>query len=225
MSINSRNFKSLSVGDNIQKSINFQLKFFPGSEDDEGGSGQVEKSQSFRQWLFKFGHHVARAANNINHTFGDGTVNERTAQHWFRRFRSDDTSLQNEPRVRPQTTINEEELKALVELDTCQTMRELANKINVHYSIVSRHLKAIDKVEKLDKWTPPELTENHQTKIVEICSSLFIRNKNYPIFQRTVTCNEEWILYDNLDSNFTMKKHQNQLFIPRSLWSVFGVRQ
>ncbi|XP_076352665.1 histone-lysine N-methyltransferase SETMAR-like [Tachypleus tridentatus] len=114
---------------------------------------------------FKLGHNVVTAARNINHAFGDGTVNECTAQRWFKRFCSDKTSLENESWRCPYTSNNEEELKPLVESNTCQTMRELVDNLNVKYSTASQHHKAIDKVKKLDKWVPHELIEKPSNEI------------------------------------------------------------
>uniref|UniRef100_A0A1I7X3J3 Mariner Mos1 transposase n=1 Tax=Heterorhabditis bacteriophora TaxID=37862 RepID=A0A1I7X3J3_HETBA len=53
------------------------------------------------------------------------------------------------------------------------------------------------KSKKLEKWVPHELNEyqkkNHRYEIC--CASL--SQKNYPFFNRTVTSDEKWILYDN----------------------------
>lgn len=52
---------------------------------------------------FKLGDNAATAAKKINTTFGEGTVNERTIQIWFKKFRSGKFDLDNEPRGRPGT--------------------------------------------------------------------------------------------------------------------------
>ena len=49
----------------------------------------------------------------------------------------------------------------------------------------------------MDKWVSHDLNENHKSKRFEISSALFLGNQNYPFFNRILTCDEKWILYDN----------------------------
>lgn len=61
---------------------------------------------------------------------------------WSAKFRSGHRSLQNEPRSHAPVAINPVELEYSVELDPYQMVRELAQKLNVDYSKVFRHLAA-----------------------------------------------------------------------------------
>ncbi|KAF2364570.1 Transposase type 1 [Trinorchestia longiramus] len=81
---------------------------------------------------------------------------------------------------------------------TSNCMR-LLSKIHVKVSIatVSRHLKIIGKVKKLDKWVPHELNENQKLRRFEVCSMISLRNTNDPFLDRIVTCDEKWVIYDN----------------------------
>ncbi|XP_076308470.1 histone-lysine N-methyltransferase SETMAR-like [Tachypleus tridentatus] len=132
------------------------------------GGCEMEYDVNMVEAKFKLGHDNAIADRNVKHAFSHDTANERTAQRWFKRFRFGDTSFESEPRGRPQSAINEEELEALVESDIRQTVRELAD----------------------------ELTENHQTR-VEICSSLLTSNKNDLFIHRIVSFEEKGFFYDN----------------------------
>ncbi|CAK9831326.1 Histone-lysine N-methyltransferase SETMAR [Anthophora retusa] len=71
---------------------------------------------------YKLGHKAAAATRNINSAFGEDTVNERTVQRWFKKFRSGDESLEDEDgRGRP-SLVDNDQLKALVEADPRTTV-------------------------------------------------------------------------------------------------------
>ena len=113
---------------------------------------------------FKLGHNAAVAASNIDLAFGEGTANQRTIRRWFEKFRSGDMNLENEPRGRPESVVNEEHLRATVEANPQTTVRALAIDLGVSIATVSQHLAAIGKVKKLDKWVPHELTDNQKLR-------------------------------------------------------------
>ena len=197
----------------------------------------MEKSQERILFLyeFKLGHKAAEATRNINSAFGADTVSERTTRRWFEKFRSGDVNLQSEPRGHPGPSIDNDELRLLVESDTRQSVRDIAEKLGVHYSTVSRHLQQLGKVKKLDKWVPHALTEQNMALRMEICSSLLSRNRSDPFLHRIVTCDEKWILYDNrrrsaqwLDADEPPKHMPKPSLHPKKVmvtvwWSTAGV--
>ncbi|XP_036202334.1 histone-lysine N-methyltransferase SETMAR-like [Myotis myotis] len=101
---------------------------------------------------FKLGHSAATASRNIASVFGEGSVNERTIRWWFEKFRSGDLSLKNEPRGRPRSVLNEDELRAMVEANPKSAVRGLAADLGVSATTISRHLAAMGKVKRLDRW-------------------------------------------------------------------------
>lgn len=146
---------------------------------------------------FKLHGNATLAAQNINKAWGDNTANVRTVQFWFQKFRNGDFSLQDrEGRGRP-SEVDNDELKALVEQDPRQTIRQLANRLNVGIATIHLHIQQIGKVKKMDKWVPHELNENQKNRRLEVCFSLIARNKIEPFLHRIITCDEKWILYDN----------------------------
>ncbi|XP_066099547.1 uncharacterized protein [Saccopteryx bilineata] len=104
---------------------------------------------------FKLGHSAATASRNIISVFGEGSVSERTIRWWFEKFRSGDLSLKNEPRGRPRSVLNEEELRVMVEANPKAAIRGLAADLGVSATTISRHLAAIGKVKKLNEWVTP----------------------------------------------------------------------
>lgn len=147
---------------------------------------------------FKLGNKAAEAARHINRAWGPLTTTERTAQRWFTRFRSGDTSLEEEEgRGRP-SSVDDDFLKALVEDNPRTTLCELARELNVSFQTVSMHLQAIGKVKKLDSWVPHALNEKQQNRRIEVTSSLLLRHQTCSFLDRIFTCDEKWIMYNNM---------------------------
>lgn len=135
-------------------------------------------------FLFKSGESATAASRKINDVFGEETTSERTARRWFSKFRSGDFELDNEPRGRPETVLNDESLRAAVEANPRTTCIELGEHFNVHPATISRHLAAINKVKKLDKWVPHVLSEQNQLRRLEVATSLRLRENREPYLHR-----------------------------------------
>ncbi|EYC42682.1 hypothetical protein Y032_0522g2904 [Ancylostoma ceylanicum] len=108
---------------------------------------------------------AADATRNIIMVFGKGAASERTVCRWFKKFRSGDFNLENEPRGRPEVKVDNEELTAVVEADTPQTPRELAVRFGVSKQTMLDHLNRIGKVKKLDRWVPHDLSEDQKETV------------------------------------------------------------
>ncbi|CAG9136399.1 unnamed protein product [Plutella xylostella] len=98
------------------------------------------------EYEFHRGTSAAKTARRINDVYGDGVAKENTVRFWFQRFRSGNFDLQNKPRGRPETKVDNEELKAIVEADPSQTTSELAAGSGVSDKTILIHLKQIGKV-------------------------------------------------------------------------------
>ncbi|KAJ0173543.1 hypothetical protein K1T71_010692 [Dendrolimus kikuchii] len=116
---------------------------------------------------------------------------------WFQRFRSGNFDLQNKPRGRPDTKVDNAELKAIAEADPSQTTSEIAAGCGVSNKTVLIHLTQIGKVKKLERWVPHELSAANRQTRVNCCVTLLNRHNNEGILNRIITCDEKWILYDN----------------------------
>ena len=85
---------------------------------------------------FEKGHKAAEAFRDLNELFGDGTIDESTVRIWFRRFKSGNTSLEDEKgRGRP-SDFDDQALLDAVEEDESLTTRILAEMFNVDQSTI-----------------------------------------------------------------------------------------
>uniref|UniRef100_A0AAF5DPG8 Uncharacterized protein n=1 Tax=Strongyloides stercoralis TaxID=6248 RepID=A0AAF5DPG8_STRER len=98
----------------------------------------------------KRGTNATKTTQNINEASGEDVFSTSTGNE----------NLENEDRGRPCFTVDNDELRAIVEADLRQTVGKLAEALN------------------LDKWIPHELNDYQKNRRFEICSSLILRNKN-----------------------------------------------
>ncbi|KAF2350262.1 S-adenosyl-L-methionine-dependent methyltransferase, partial [Trinorchestia longiramus] len=82
-------------------------------------------------------------------------------------LRSGDESLKDEEGRGRLGSLENEQLHAVVEQNPRQSVREMSQTLGVSIATVSRHLKIIGKVKKLDKWVPHELNENQKLRRFE----------------------------------------------------------
>uniref|UniRef100_A0A0K0G3D6 Histone-lysine N-methyltransferase SETMAR (inferred by orthology to a human protein) n=1 Tax=Strongyloides venezuelensis TaxID=75913 RepID=A0A0K0G3D6_STRVS len=90
---------------------------------------------------------ASKTARNIYEAFGESLDSRAIAKRWFKKFKEGDESLENEERGRPDSVVDNEELKRVVEANLRQTVREIAGTLEVSKSSVSRHLQQIEKTE------------------------------------------------------------------------------
>ncbi|XP_029638061.1 histone-lysine N-methyltransferase SETMAR-like [Octopus sinensis] len=108
---------------------------------------------------YKLGHSATKALRNIKRAFGNDSVDIRTVQRWFQRFRSGNESLKSESRGKPKSDIRHDELNALVKGNPRTTVRKIGSELQTSPATASRHLKKIRKVKTMDRFVPYQINE------------------------------------------------------------------
>ena len=147
---------------------------------------------------FKSGISAAESSRRIKNAFGDGVMSERSAQEWFKRFRSGDESVTDHERSGRPSTVDDDKMVAAVKQNPHLTTRELADDLGVHHSTVADHLKALGYKSKLDVWVPHKLTDNQKERRCEAAMSLLSFRRRDDWLDTIVTGDEKWCLYINI---------------------------
>ena len=111
---------------------------------------QVEKNEHFRHiLLFEFnrGTNAAEVTRNICNVYGEGAIVEHTSQKWFARFRNSNFDLSESQRPGRSSDFDEDRLNQLLEVNSRQTTREMADEIGVSQATIVRHLHKMGKVQ------------------------------------------------------------------------------
>ncbi|GFT01841.1 histone-lysine N-methyltransferase SETMAR [Trichonephila clavipes] len=135
----------------------------------------------------------AFSLTEVRITFGDSAVNERTARHWFQKFRSGDLSLCDKARTERPQSLDDVALQAAIEEDSSQTC-ELAREFSTSSEKVRLHLHRLGKTYRLSKWVPHTLLEVHKQRRVAACLSLLSCHLSASMFNRALTSDEKWAL-------------------------------
>jgi transposase len=89
---------------------------------------------------------------------GEGVVNERTAQRWFKRFASGSLSLEDEQRPGRPRICDSEATNEVAEQQPSTSTRRLSDTLCPSKSTIHRHLIALGKIFKSCRIVPHDLT-------------------------------------------------------------------
>lgn len=86
-------------------------------------------------------------------------------------------------------------MKAFLETNPSQTIREISEGLGVSETAVADGLKRLGKA-KSSKMGAHDLSDRQGLSRFEI-SSLLLRHQNDPFLDQAVACDEKWVLYNN----------------------------
>ncbi|GFX89624.1 mariner Mos1 transposase [Trichonephila clavipes] len=113
-----------------------------------------------------FCYHLKKNAAELHQmlveAYGANALSCAQCYRWFEKFQNGDFDVRNEESGRPARKFEDAELQALLDEYDGQTQEHLAEQLGVDQSTVSRSLKAMDKIIKVGRWVPHELTVRQQ---------------------------------------------------------------
>jgi len=156
---------------------------------------------------------------------GENAVSDTTCKKWYKKFRQGDFSLEDESGVgRPQKS-ETNELRALLDINSAQTEKELAEQLGVTQQTISVRLHTMGKVQKEGRWVPHELSEDNKNRRRDTALTLLSKFRKKDFLHKIITDDEKWILYDNpkrrkswVDRGVDID--QSPIFTPRRFYSV-----
>jgi len=97
---------------------------------------------------FKLCSNAAKATRNVVEAWGKKGSLERTTR-WFEKLRSSNLSLAED--LGRSSLVDDDQLRSIIGADSRKTTSEIAEKLKVDFSTISRSFKEIEKIRKLDK--------------------------------------------------------------------------
>ncbi|XP_018366071.1 PREDICTED: histone-lysine N-methyltransferase SETMAR-like [Trachymyrmex cornetzi] len=149
-------------------------------------------------FYFRKRKNAAQTAKKICAIYGNGTVAESTVRKWFARFRSDNFDLEDRERSGRPAVVDDDQIVTLIENNPRHTTRDIAEILHISHMSVVRHLETLGYVNRYDVWVPHDLTERNLMDRISVSDSLLKRNENDPFLERTITGDEKWIVYNNV---------------------------
>ena len=91
--------------------------------------------------------------------------------------------------------VDNNQVRAIIKADPLTPTREVAEKLDINYSMFVQHLKQIGKVKNSISGCPMSWAKTMKKNCFEVLSYLILYN-NEQFLNWIVTCDEKWILYN-----------------------------
>lgn len=141
---------------------------------------------------------IAETRRLLKQAYGEHAPSEPTCREWFRRFKSGNFEIKDKERPGQPKKFEDEELKEVLDEDPCQTLKSIAETLNVDESTVSKRLKLMGIIQKQGRiWLPYELNPRNIERRFTVCEMLLQRHRRKSFLHRIVTGTEKWLRCDN----------------------------
>ena len=158
----------------------------------------MEHFRHIMLFYYRKGKNATQSCKKICSVYGADAVDDSTCRKWFRRFREGNFDVKDASRPGRPSTTDDDEIKTLITADRHTTTRQIGQTLNTSATNVSRHLRKIGMVRKLDTWVPHELTVKNLKDRLSACETLLKRNEKENFLKRLITGDEKWIQYNNI---------------------------
>ena len=91
---------------------------------------------------------AAEAHIIIVETYGDNALSDTTYRDWFRRFKNNESKLEDKERSGALKKFEDKELEEILDEDRSQMLAELGKTLQLDESCVSKHLKVLGIIQK-----------------------------------------------------------------------------
>ena len=129
--------------------------------------------------------------------YREGVIGKSMARKWFAKFKNGNFDIDDIPCSGTPSEFDKDHLKALLKEKSCQTSRELAEKMNCDQKTILNHLHSMGFVKKLGDWVPHELSKNSKENRLHqhlACHQATHSHKQRFLYQ-IVTGDEKWCIY------------------------------
>lgn len=146
---------------------------------------------------FNMNKSAAEAHRILVDVYSEHALAEQTCRKWFARFKAGDFDLDDKERPGQPKKFEDNDLQALLNENSCQTLKELSTSLEVDFSTIGKRLKSLGMIQKEGHWVPYELKPRDIERRFLTCELLLQRQKRKGFLHRIVTGDEKWIHYDN----------------------------
>lgn len=126
------------------------------------------KNEHLRQFMlacFREGKNAAQTHKMICAMYGCIAISDWTVGQWFRRFRHGNVNCVDLPRSGRPTTVDDDQIRTLIENNPCYTIREMADVLRISKSTVLNHLHKLGYVNRRDVWVPDDSTNEGKLSV------------------------------------------------------------
>ena len=94
-------------------------------------------------YYFRKSKNAAQTRKKLYYVYNEKSLTERQCQNWFTPFHTGDFYFKDAPRSGRPTEVDDDKIKEMIENNQLSTTREIAEKLNISYTCVERHLKQL----------------------------------------------------------------------------------
>jgi len=141
-------------------------------------------------FAFYLKQNAAKITGMVCAAYEENAVTHTTCK-WYQKFRQEDFSSEDEPRTGRFQKIETDELQALLDVNSAQTEKGLAEQLGVTQQVISVRLHTMGKVQKEGRWVLHELSEDNKNLQCDIALTLLSKFRKKDFLHNIITDDEK----------------------------------